>query len=79
MTEVWAKMDNLYKDIEKLKLNQATTSKAKWIINEYEYLDCSNCGDSYYTGMDSMAQAVQNLNDREVPNYCPNCGAKMGV
>lgn len=50
---------------------------AKWLIEEYEYLTCSRCGDDYYTGMDSTKQAEANLIDGEVPKYCPNCGAKM--
>lgn len=48
-----------------------------WYIIEYEYVNCSECGHMYYTGMESTSQAKQNLLDEEVPNYCPNCGAKM--
>ena len=48
-----------------------------WYITEYEYINCSECGHMHYTGMDSTNQAKQNLIDGKVPNYCPNCGAKM--
>ena len=48
-----------------------------WYITEYEYINCSKCGHMHYTGMDSTDQAKQNLIDGKVPNYCPNCGAKM--
>lgn len=48
-----------------------------WYITEYEYINCSECGHMHYTGMDSTDQAKQNLIDGKVPNYCPNCGAKM--
>lgn len=55
----------------------AEVRHGKWTISEYEYLNCSECGHMHYTGMDSIKQAEQNLLDGEVPNYCPNCGAKM--
>lgn len=48
-----------------------TVKHAHWEISEYEYLDCSNCGESYYSG------AVERLKRGEVYDYCPNCGAKM--
>lgn len=49
-----------------------------WCLVEYEYLTCSECGESYYTGCESTAEAKERLQNGEVPNYCPNCGAKMG-
>jgi rubrerythrin len=48
-----------------------------WFITEYEYLDCSVCGHSFYTGCESTAEANQLLADGDSPNYCPHCGAKM--
>ena len=52
-------------------------SEGEWYISEYEYLTCSECGDSYYTGCDSTAEAKERLAEGKCPNYCPNCGAKM--
>ena len=48
-----------------------------WYIAEYEYLTCSECGDYYYTGCDSTAQAKERLEEGRCPNFCPNCGARM--
>lgn len=48
-----------------------------WFITEYEYLDCSVCGHSFYTSCESTAEANQLLADGDTPNYCPHCGAKM--
>ena len=48
-----------------------------WFITEYEYLDCSVCGHSVYTGCESTSEAKQRIADGDVPNYCPHCGAKM--
>lgn len=51
----------------------------KWQITEYDYYDCSVCGNSYYNGCESSAEARQRLDERpyDVYKYCPNCGAKM--
>lgn len=48
-----------------------------WCLVEYEYLVCNKCGYSYYTGCESTAEAKERLQNGEVPNYCPHCGAKM--
>ncbi len=50
-----------------------------WVITEYEYYDCSVCGDSYFNGCDSHAEARERLEKRlyDVYSYCPYCGAKM--
>lgn len=50
-----------------------------WILTEPEYLDCSNCGKSYYTGCASTAQAKVKLRNKEVYNYCPYCGVEMNL
>ena len=52
-------------------------SEGHWYISEYEYLTCSECGDYYYTGCDSTAQAKERLAEGRCPNFCPNYGAKM--
>lgn len=48
-----------------------------WFITEHEYLNCSVCGHSVYTGCESTLEANQRLADGDTPNYCPHCGAKM--
>ena len=48
-----------------------------WFITEYEYFSCSECGNSYYNGCESTAEAKSRLKDGLYDNYCPNCGAKM--
>lgn len=49
----------------------------EWIIVEYEYLTCKECGHYHYTGCESTAEAKEKLKNGEVPNFCPNCGAAM--
>ena len=51
--------------------------EGEWTISEYEYLDCSECGASYYTGAESTHEAKEFLDSGYAPNHCPNCGAKM--
>lgn len=53
------------------------TKHGSWIVSEYEFLDCSVCGHSVYTGWESSSEAVHRLADGDAPNYCPNCGSKM--
>ena len=50
---------------------------AHWVIIEYEYLNCSHCGESYYTGTESTEQAKEWLEKGYAYSYCPYCGAKM--
>ena len=52
---------------------------ARWTISEYEFLDCSACGDSYYTGAESTDQAQSYLNSGDYYKHCPNCGARMDL
>lgn len=49
----------------------------KWCLVEYEYLTCDKCGNWYYTGCESTAEAKENLRNGDTPNYCHHCGAKM--
>ena len=51
--------------------------KGHWIIDDYDYLDCSCCGESYYTGCDSTKEAQERLEKGQVYTYCPYCGAYM--
>ena len=47
----------------------------RWIVSEYEYLDCSVCGEAMYTGCNSTKEAK--LLKDHWKRYCPNCGALM--
>ena len=55
----------------------AEPKTGKWYIREYEYFTCSECGEDYWNSCDSTAEAKELLETGEVPNYCPNCGARM--
>ena len=48
-----------------------------WYIVEYEYLNCSECGESYYTGAESTKEARERLANGEYYPYCPYCSAPM--
>lgn len=50
---------------------------AHWILTEYEFFYCSNCGKSYYTGCESTKEAEEKLAANETYHYCPYCGAIM--
>ena len=56
---------------------ETDNKQGHWFIIEYEFLTCSVCGRSIFTGCDSMLAAEQMLADGNVPNYCPYCGAEM--
>lgn len=58
-------------------LKEKQPKKGHWIIDEYDYLDCSCCGESYYTGCDSTKEAQERLEKGQVYTYCPYCGAYM--
>lgn len=49
----------------------------RWFFTEYEFFTCSVCGESYYNGAESTAQAESYLNSGRTYKYCPNCGARM--
>ena len=72
-----------YKASVKRVLMQAPTADVVevrhgyWYVPEYEYLGCSECGEWYYTGADSTAEAKERLANGEYYTYCPHCGAKM--
>lgn len=60
-------------------IDAAPVKHGKWLISEYEYYDCSVCGESYFNGCDSTQEAKERLLYRpyDVYKYCPHCGAKM--
>ena len=49
----------------------------KWCVSEYEYLNCSVCGEQMYTGCNSTKEAL--ILAKHWKKYCPNCGAKMDL
>ena len=51
--------------------------RGEWKIIEYEFFTCSRCGDSYYSGAESTAQAKSYLNSGHTYDFCPHCGAPM--
>lgn len=60
-------------------IERRQSNKGHWKISEYEYLDCSVCGGSYYTGCDSTEEAKRKLKNGDVYRFCPHCGAEMMV
>ena len=60
-------------------VDAAPVVHGKWLIDEYEYYDCSVCGQSYFNGCDSHQEAEDRLKNHpyDVYSYCPYCGAKM--
>lgn len=72
-----------YKGSVKRVLMQAPTADVVevrygyWYIPEYEFLGCSECGEWYFTGADSTAEAKERLSNGECYPFCPHCGAKM--
>ncbi len=51
--------------------------RGKWLILEYEFLTCSRCGESCYSGANSTKDAKSRLDDGLVYNFCPHCGRPM--
>lgn len=69
---------DLYDIMESIeKLSSAEPKTGEWMLLEYEYLTCSECGDDHWTGCESTAEARERLKSGDYPNYCSNCGAKM--
>ena len=52
-------------------------SEGHWFIQEYEYFTCSECDYDHWNSCDSTKEAKERLANGDIPNYCPNCGAKM--
>lgn len=51
-------------------LGREPRPKAKWVTNQnnYDYIECSNCGKEAYWDTDYGQQKF---------DFCPNCGADM--
>ena len=56
---------------------QVEKMRGEWKIIEYEFFTCSRCGNSYYSGAESTAQAKSYLNSGHTYDFCPHCGAPM--
>lgn len=56
---------------------QVEKMRGVWKIIEYEFFACSKCGDSYYSGAESTAQAKSYLNSGHAYDFCPHCGSPM--
>lgn len=65
------KVDNLPRE------KVAPIVHAHWCFTEYEYFTCSVCDKSYYNGCESSAEARSRLENGDVFDFCPHCGAKM--
>lgn len=74
-TDALSVIRELKAENEQLKAEQP--KHGHWIIDEYEYLDCSCCGESYYTGCDCTEDAKHRLKTGDVYKFCPYCGARM--
>lgn len=75
--KVWERL-KAYEDAEEQRLITPVVH-GRWILSEYEYLTCSACGKSYFTGYESLAKAIDHLKYAGGYKYCPNCGAKMDL
>lgn len=58
-------------------VDEEETETGEWFVSEYEYLTCSECGESYYTGAESTAEAHQRLREGQFYPFCPHCGKPM--
>ena len=59
-------------------VNARPIVSAHWVLDrDYEYLTCSNCRRSIYTGCETTSVAKRNLENNGEINFCPNCGANM--
>ena len=61
-----------------MTLPSSESKTGKWYIREYEYFTCSECGEDYWNSCDSTAEAEELLETGNYPNFCPNCGCRMG-
>lgn len=70
--------NDILSEVDKEDYTETATMKhGYWFISEYEYLNCSVCGEAYFTGADSTAEAKERLAEGKYYPYCPHCGAKM--
>lgn len=62
---------------EQATVDVAPVVHGHWFLTEVEYLNCSVCGEAYYTGIQTWSAAQDNLKYAGGHKFCPNCGAKM--
>ena len=76
-----ANLTDLSELIEEALYTTADVQEVKrghWFFTEYDFFDCSVCGEAYYNGCQSPAEARERLKKRyDMYKYCPHCGAKM--
>jgi len=73
-------LDQVLHDIANTpKIDAFPVRHGRWFFTEYDYYDCSECGESYYNGCDSTEEARHRLTNGDAYPYCPYCGAKMDL
>lgn len=74
---VWYRdVENFIKDAPAADVQEV--KHGHWYFTDYDYFDCSECGEAYYNGCNSSAEARKRLETgQDVYKYCPWCGAKM--
>lgn len=79
--ESWCDLDGVLNRTETMqnlyKMGYRKQKVGHWFILEYEYFTCSECGYDHYNGCEYTLMAKERLANGDVPNFCPNCGAKM--
>lgn len=62
------------------RLSSMTLRHGYWSFTEYDYFDCSVCGQSYANNCNSIKEAKYRLKSKyDLYKFCPHCGAKMDL
>ena len=70
-------IQNVNDIVDRHTIDAVPVVHGEWFFTEYEYFDCSVCGECYYNGCDSSYEARKELENGNTYSYCPFCGAKM--